>query len=103
LFGAHSAEKPTRTTQKSREVKYLRIKKFQAQLSNKMSGQIYLSHCLSVHDAMIHSETIKTNKTVPGHIVIRVLKTNLGGKGRERELRVRIGRDQAQKSALTEY
>lgn len=37
----------------------------------------YLSHCLNVHDAIIQSETINTNNTVPGHIVIRVLKTNL--------------------------
>lgn len=37
----------------------------------------YLSHCRSVHDAIIHKETMKTNNTVPGHIVMRVLKTNL--------------------------
>lgn len=38
---------------------------------------VYLSHCLSVHDAMIQRETMKTKRTVPGHIVIKVLKTNL--------------------------
>jgi hypothetical protein len=37
----------------------------------------YRSHCLSVQDAMIHSDTINTNSTVPGHIVISVFKTNL--------------------------
>lgn len=37
----------------------------------------HLSHCLRVHEAIIHSETIKTNNTVPGHIVINVFKTNL--------------------------
>lgn len=37
----------------------------------------HLSHCLNVHDAIIHSETINTNNTVPGHIVIKVFKTNL--------------------------
>lgn len=37
----------------------------------------HLSHCRNVHDAIIHSETINTNNTVPGHIVINVFKTNL--------------------------
>lgn len=37
----------------------------------------HLSHCLRVHEAIIHNETIKTNNTVPGHIVIKVFKTNL--------------------------
>lgn len=44
----------------------------------------HLSHCLSVHEAIIHNETIKTNNTVPGHIVIKVFKTNLSGERRER-------------------
>lgn len=35
-----------------------------------------LSHCLKVQLAIIQSDTIKTNKTVPGHIVINVFKTN---------------------------
>ena len=35
------------------------------------------SHCRRVHDAIIHNETINTNNTVPGHIVINVFKTNL--------------------------
>lgn len=43
---------------------------------NKSKGT-YRSHCLNVHDAIIHNDTIKTSKTVPGHIVIRVLSTNL--------------------------
>lgn len=37
----------------------------------------YRSHCLSVHDAIIHKETINTSNTVPGHIVIKVFRTNL--------------------------
>lgn len=37
----------------------------------------YLSHCRKVHEAIIHNETINTRRTVPGHIVIRVFKTNL--------------------------
>lgn len=36
-----------------------------------------LSHCLRVQLAIIHRDTIKTNKTVPGQIVISVFKTNL--------------------------
>ena len=37
----------------------------------------YLSHCRSVQLAIIQRVTIKTNKTVPGQIVIRVFRTNL--------------------------
>ncbi len=34
-----------------------------------------LSHCLSVQLAMIHSETMNTSSTVPGQMVMRVLRT----------------------------
>ncbi len=44
--------------------------------------KIYLSHCLSVQDAIIHNETMNTRRTVPGHIVIRVLNTNLRFEGK---------------------
>lgn len=37
----------------------------------------YLSHWRSVHEAIIHNETMKTSRTVPGQIVISVFKTNL--------------------------
>lgn len=37
----------------------------------------YLSHCRKVHEAIIHKDTMKTSSTVPGHIVIKVFKTNL--------------------------
>lgn len=37
----------------------------------------YLSHCLNVQLAIIHKETMKTRRTVPGQIVMRVFKTNL--------------------------
>lgn len=37
----------------------------------------YRSHCLKVQEAIIHNDTMKTNSTVPGHIVINVFKTNL--------------------------
>lgn len=37
----------------------------------------YLSHWRNVHDAMIHSETMNTSRTVPGHMVMSVFKTNL--------------------------
>lgn len=37
----------------------------------------YLSHALNVQLAIINNERIKTNKTVPGHIVINVFNTNL--------------------------
>lgn len=36
----------------------------------------YLSHCRRVQLAMIHNETMKTRSTVPGQIVISVLRTN---------------------------
>ncbi len=41
-----------------------------------VGGLLYLSHWRSVQLAMIHRETIKTRRTVPGHIVINVLSTN---------------------------
>lgn len=41
-----------------------------------VGGFLYLSHWRSVQLAMIHRETIKTRRTVPGHIVINVLSTN---------------------------
>jgi hypothetical protein len=37
----------------------------------------YLSHALNVQLAIINRESIKTSKTVPGHIVINVFNTNL--------------------------
>ena len=37
----------------------------------------YLSHCRNVHEAMIQRDTMKTSSTVPGHMVINVLSTNL--------------------------
>lgn len=37
----------------------------------------YRSHCRNVHDAIIHSDTIKTSSTVPGQMVINVFNTNL--------------------------
>ena len=36
----------------------------------------YRSHCRSVQLAMIHKDTMKTRRTVPGHMVISVLRTN---------------------------
>lgn len=39
--------------------------------------QAYRSHCRNVHDAIIHSDTMNTSNTVPGHIVISVFNTNL--------------------------
>jgi hypothetical protein len=41
-------------------------------------GDVYLSQALIVHAAMIHSEIEKTNKTVPGQIVISVFITFAG-------------------------
>ncbi len=38
---------------------------------------LYLSQARNVQLAIIKSERIKTSKTVPGHIVINVLTTNL--------------------------
>ncbi len=38
--------------------------------------KLYLSHCLSVQLAMIQRVTMKTSRTVPGQIVIRVFSTN---------------------------
>ena len=35
----------------------------------------YLSHCLRVQLAMIHKETMNTRRTVPGQMVMRVLRT----------------------------
>ena len=35
-----------------------------------------LSHWRRVHEAIIHKDTMKTNNTVPGQIVIKVLRTN---------------------------
>ena len=35
----------------------------------------YLSQALSVHDAIIQSDSIKTRSTVPGHMVISVFST----------------------------
>ena len=37
----------------------------------------HLSHCLRVQLAMIQRETMKTRRTVPGQMVMRVLRTNL--------------------------
>ena len=45
--------------------------------SGQTGNVTHLSHCLRVHEAIIHSETIKTNNTVPGQMVINVFKTNL--------------------------
>ena len=36
----------------------------------------HLSHWRKVHEAMIHNETMNTSSTVPGQMVIRVLRTN---------------------------
>lgn len=38
-------------------------------------NQPYLSQARTVHAAIIHNEILKTNSTVPGHIVIRVFIT----------------------------
>lgn len=43
----------------------------------KQLNSMYLSQALNVQLAIIKSERIKTSKTVPGHIVIKVFKTNL--------------------------
>lgn len=40
-----------------------------------MKITFYLSHCLRVQLAIIHSETMKTRRTVPGHIVMSVFRT----------------------------
>lgn len=45
------------------------------------SGWTYRSHWRNVHDAMIHSDTMNTSSTVPGHIVISVFNTNLSCDG----------------------
>ena len=37
----------------------------------------HLSHCLRVQLAIIHRDTMKTSSTVPGQMVMRVLRTNL--------------------------
>jgi hypothetical protein len=37
----------------------------------------YLSQARNVQLAIINSESIKTSRTVPGHIVINVFNTNL--------------------------
>lgn len=41
------------------------------------NDKTYRSHCRNVHDAIIHSETMNTRSTVPGHMVINVFSTNL--------------------------
>lgn len=43
----------------------------------KITFSTYRSHCRSVQEAIIHKDTMKTNSTVPGHIVIKVFNTNL--------------------------
>ena len=42
-----------------------------------MISSINLSHARNVQLAIINSERIKTRRTVPGHIVMRVFKTNV--------------------------
>lgn len=41
----------------------------------KQTKQPYLSQARTVHAAIIHNEILKTNSTVPGHIVIKVFIT----------------------------
>lgn len=58
----------------------------------------YRSHWRKVQLAMIHKETIKTRRTVPGQMVISVLRTNLVLK--LMRLRAPIDRDDASVNSL---